>query len=66
MTHPHFRYEIQNGSVDPARDMEPGAGVEWFSVQHWVSVEQDGVSATVLPLDAPLVRLGDINSPVVP
>lgn len=58
---PHFQYEIQNGVVDPARDMYPGAGHEWFSVQHWVSVEQDGASATVMPLDASLVTLGDIN-----
>ena len=61
MTHPSFRYEIQDGSVDPSKDMYPGGGVDWFSVQHWVSVEQDGVSATVLPLDAPMVTLGDIS-----
>jgi alpha-mannosidase len=61
MSHPRFQYEIQNGVVDPAQDMLPGAGREWFSVQHWVSVEQDGVSATVMPLDASLVTLGDIN-----
>jgi alpha-mannosidase len=61
MTHPQFQYEIQNGVVDPAKDMYPGAGHEWFSVQHWVSVQQDGVSATVMPLDASLVTLGDIN-----
>jgi alpha-mannosidase len=61
MAQPRFRYEIQNGSVDPSKDMYPGGGVDWFSVQHWVSVEQDGVSATVLPVDAPLVTLGDIT-----
>ena len=61
MDHPQFQYEIQTGVVDPARDMYPGAGLEWFSVQHWVSVEQDGISATVMPLDASLVTLGDIN-----
>jgi hypothetical protein len=61
MTHPQFQYEIQNGVVDPAKDMYPGAGHEWFSVQHWVSVQQDGVSGTVMPLDASLVTLGDIN-----
>ncbi|HTW81173.1 MAG TPA: polysaccharide lyase family protein [Terracidiphilus sp.] len=61
MTHPRFLYEIQNGAVDPAQDMYPGAGHEWFSVQHWVAVEQDGVSAAVMPLDASLVTLGDIN-----
>ena len=57
---PQFHYEIQNGDVDPAKDMLPGAGLEWFSVQHWVSVEQAGVSAAVLPLDASMVTLGDI------
>jgi len=61
MTHPQFQFEIQNGVVDPAKDMYPGAGKEWFSVQHWVSVQVDGVSATVMPLDASLVTLGDIN-----
>ncbi|MGC2300454.1 MAG: glycoside hydrolase family 38 C-terminal domain-containing protein, partial [Acidobacteriaceae bacterium] len=61
MSHPRFQYEIQNGVVDPAKNMYPGAGLEWFSVQHWVSVDEDGVSATVMSLDASLVTLGDIN-----
>jgi alpha-mannosidase len=58
---PRFQYEIQTGVVDPAKDMYPGAGHEWFTVQHWVAAEQDGASAAILPLDAPLVTLGDIN-----
>ena len=61
MDHPRFQYEIQTGVVDPARDMYPGAGHEWFSVQHWASVEQNGISATVMPLDVPLMTFGDIN-----
>jgi hypothetical protein len=60
MDHPQFRYEIQNGSVDPNRDQLPGAGKEWFSVQHWVAAEQGGVTAALVPVDAPLVCLGDI------
>jgi hypothetical protein len=61
MTHPQFQYEIQNGVVNPGKDMYPGAGHVWFSAQHWVSAEQDGMSGSVFPLDAPLVTLGDIN-----
>ncbi len=61
MRHPRFQYEIQTGVVDPAKDMYPGAGHVWFSVQHWASVEQDGLAGTVFPLDAPLLTLGDIN-----
>ena len=61
MSQPQFQYEVQNGVVDPSKDMYPGAGHEWFSVQHWVSVQQDGLSGSVLPLDAPMITLGDIN-----
>ena len=60
MNSPQFQYEIQNGVVDPAKDIYPGGGYEWFSVQHWVSAQQNGVSATVMPIDAALVTLGDI------
>jgi hypothetical protein len=58
---PQFQYEIQTTAMDPAKDMYPGAGHEWFSAQHWVSVQGDGVSASVLPLDVPLITLGDID-----
>ena len=61
VSHPQFRYELQTTSMDPAKDMYPGAGHEWFSVQHWVSVQANGVSASLLPLDVPLATLGDID-----
>jgi alpha-mannosidase len=60
MEHPQFRYEIQNGFVDPSRDQLLGSGKEWFSVQHWVAAEAGGVSVGLVPLDAALVSLGDI------
>jgi hypothetical protein len=60
MEHPRFRYEIQNGVVDPSRDQLPGAGKEWFSVQHWVAAEEGGMTAALVPVDASLVCLGDI------
>ncbi len=60
MNHPEFRYEIQNGYVDPAKDLLPGAGKEWFSVQHWVEAQQGGINVALVPIDASLVSLGDI------
>ncbi|MGA3325120.1 MAG: polysaccharide lyase family protein, partial [Terriglobia bacterium] len=60
LEHPQFRYEIQNGFVDPGRDQLPGAGKEWFSVQHWVAAEEGGGSVALVPVDASLVCLGDI------
>ena len=59
-TQPKFKYAIQNGVVDPEVDQIPGAGKEWFSVQHWVSLEQASMSAILVPVDAPLISLGDI------
>jgi hypothetical protein len=58
--YPGFRYEIQNGYVNPARDIMKGGNLEWFSVQHWVAVDQDNVSVALVPVDAHLVTLGDI------
>ncbi len=60
MDHPEFRYEIQNGYVNPSRDIMKGGNLEWFSVQHWVAADQDNVSAALVPVDAHLVTLGDI------
>jgi hypothetical protein len=60
MDRPEFRYEIQNGYVNPARDIMKGGNLEWFSVQHWVAVDQDNVTAAVVPVDGHLVTLGDI------
>jgi alpha-mannosidase len=57
---PEFLYETQNGYVNPSRDMLPGAGLEWFSVQHWAAVKNSELTAAIVPVDAPLVSLGDV------
>lgn len=58
--HPEFSYEIQNRWVDPAHDLLKGANVAWFTVQHWVRVTSSGLSVALVPVDSPLVTLGDI------
>jgi hypothetical protein len=58
---PDFSYEIQNGWVDPARDLLKGANSAWFTVQHWVKVASPDLSVGLVPIDSPLVTLGDIN-----
>ena len=60
MDHPDFRYETQNGYVNPAHDIMKGGNLEWFSVQHWVVADQDNASVALVPVDAHLVTLGDI------
>ena len=57
---PEFRYETQNGWVDPAKDEFLGGSREWYAVGHWAAVSGDGVSAAIIPRDVPLVAFGDI------
>jgi alpha-mannosidase len=57
---PRFRYEVQSGVVDPARDMIPGAGLEWFSSQNWVSVSEPGLAVQLVNKDSFLWTFGDV------
>ena len=57
---PQIRYDLQNGFVDPTRDLLPGAAREWFSLQHWAAVQLGDVTAALIPVDAELFTLGDI------
>ena len=61
IANPRFSYEIQNGWVDPSRDVLKGGSVEWSTVQHWVREEGADVAVGLTPIDSPLVTLGDIN-----
>jgi hypothetical protein len=58
---PEFEYEGQNGTVNPARDELAGGCREWYAAGHWARVSGGGISAAVIPIDAPLVTFGDIN-----
>lgn len=58
--HPEFRYETQNGWVDPARDELAGGSREWYTVNHWAAMSDGKDTMAILPRDAPLISFGDI------
>jgi len=58
---PGFGYAIQQGWVDPARDLLKGASLEWFNVQYWMAARDNQLTVGIVPLDAPLASFGDIN-----
>lgn len=58
---PEFHYATQQGWVNPAKDMFKGAGLEWFSVQKWMTVGDQDLTVGIVPVDAPLAAFGDIN-----
>jgi hypothetical protein len=57
---PEFKYEVQNAVVRPARDMMPGAGLEWFSAQNWVSAGDADAEVGLVSTDSFLWTFGDI------
>ncbi len=59
-TNPKFNYETQNGWVDPAKDELAGGSREWYAVNHWAAMTSDGITVTIIPVDAPMVTFGDI------
>lgn len=58
--HPQFRYETQNGWVDPAHDELAGGSREWYAVHHWAAMSDGTATVAIIPRDAPLVCFGDI------
>jgi hypothetical protein len=58
---PDFAYGIQQGWVNPAHDLFKGASLEWFTIQKWMAAKDTGFTVGIVPVDAPLASLGDIN-----
>jgi alpha-mannosidase len=57
---PRFHFDVQSAVVNPARDMIPGAGLEWFSSQNWASAGDDQLTVAVVNRDSFLWTFGDI------
>lgn len=57
---PQFDFDVQTAVVNPARDMIPGAGLEWFSSQNWAAVGEGGLSVGIVNRDSFLWTFGDI------
>jgi len=57
---PQFTYGSQSGWVNPAKDELAGGSREWYLPTTWAAVYNPQVTATVVPLDAPLTAFGDI------
>jgi hypothetical protein len=57
---PQFHFDVQTTVVNPAKDMIPGAGLEWFSSQNWASVGDEQLTVAVVNRDSFLWTFGDI------
>ena len=57
---PQFHFDVQSAVVNPAKDMIPGAGLEWFSSQNWASAGDDALTVAIVNHDSFLWTFGDI------
>lgn len=57
---PRFNFDVQTAVVNPAKDMIPGAGLEWFSSQNWASVGDENLTVAVVNRDSFLWTFGDV------
>ncbi|HKG15155.1 MAG TPA: glycoside hydrolase family 38 C-terminal domain-containing protein [Pyrinomonadaceae bacterium] len=57
---PRFNFDVQTAVVNPARDMIPGAGLEWFSSQNWAAAGDDALTVAIVNRDSFLWTFGDI------
>jgi hypothetical protein len=55
-------YDVANSIVRPEMDQLTGACKNFFSVQSWVDISNNGVGATWATIDAPLIEIGAINA----
>ncbi len=59
---PQIDYAVANAVVRAGRDWLPGSCKDWFTLQNWLRVRNDGYDALFVTYDAPLINLQDINS----
>lgn len=59
---PVFTLDLNGVPSRPDRDQLEGAVRDYFPVQQWVDVSDEGQGVTVTPLDAPLVQLGGFTT----
>ncbi len=57
-----LRYDVAGAIVRPESDQLKGACKNFFSVQSWVDVSNDGAGITLATPDAPLAEFGEITA----
>lgn len=56
-----IRIDIPWGTVRPELDQLKGANKNFYSVQRWVDISNEKIGVTLVPVEAPLLEIGDMN-----
>ncbi|MBX2997288.1 MAG: hypothetical protein KF893_02165 [Caldilineaceae bacterium] len=57
---PQFRFEAVDAIIEPLQDQLPGTNSDYYAVQHWAEIHNDGWGITWTSRDAPMVEFGGL------
>lgn len=58
---PSFRVQIADAVMRPGLDQLPFSCQDFYSIQHWATVASDDIGVLWIPMEAPLISLGEFN-----
>jgi alpha-mannosidase len=59
---PRFLGDFNGVPCEPEAEQIPGSVTAWYPVQGWIGVDGEDHSVVFVPVDAPLVHLGGVNT----
>jgi alpha-mannosidase len=59
---PKFHLDLNGVPLEPEAEQLPGSCRDWYGIQRWAEVTDGVISVVVVPVDAPLVQVGGIQT----
>lgn len=59
---PRFHLDLNGVPLVPDEEQLPGSCRDWYGIQRWAEAGDQAVSVVVVPVDAPLVQVGGIQT----
>lgn len=59
---PVFHLDLNGVALEAEAEQLPGSCRDWYGVQRWAEVGNEGLSVALAPLDAPLIQVGGITT----
>ncbi len=62
LENPTFHLDLNGVPLEPEIEQLPGSCRDWYGIQRWAEVSDKNTSIVMVPVDAPLVQVGGIQT----
>jgi alpha-mannosidase len=62
LENPRFHLDLNGVPLEPEAEQLPGSCRDWYGIHRWAEVNDGDVSIVLVPMDAPLVQVGGIQT----